>query len=201
MQRTVPDTARRKKSHLGRKETHTLARMTQPKPRTQVTDPTGITVAKNVRRIREQRGLSTYDLARRLLDSQRPIAANALAKLERAERRTDAGDLVALAVALGVNPSALLLPLDDDPDKRVEITGAGEVAADVAWNWADGVLPLRLTPGQLDEVLESELFGRPPRRRRAWERARHLLTGKEFEGDELLRELRREGEDRGPSLD
>lgn len=82
----------------------------QPRNRTQITDETGKTVAANVRRLREARGLSTYDLSRALAEAGRPIAPSAIAKVERAERRVDVGDLMALAVVLGVSPVTLLLP-------------------------------------------------------------------------------------------
>lgn len=118
---------------------------TQPRPKTQVSDPTGKTVADNVRRIRDEvRGWSTYELSRKLGNVGRPIAPSALAKLERGERRVDTGDLVALAVVLGVHPSALLFPPRAVGD--VEITGGGRIAAGIVWEWAEGERPLRLPP-------------------------------------------------------
>lgn len=116
---------------------------TQPRPKTQISDPTGKTVAENVRRIRDDvRGWSTYELSRKLSDAGRPIAPSALAKVERGERRVDVGDLMALAVALEVNPSALLFPPTIKGD--VEITGGGRIAAGIVWEWAEGERPLQL---------------------------------------------------------
>ncbi|GAA2118454.1 hypothetical protein GCM10009802_20110 [Streptomyces synnematoformans] len=60
-------------------------------------------------------------------------------------RRVDVDDLMALAVVLGVNPSALLLPPTADGD--VELTAAGMVSARVAWKWADGRGPLDVPEG------------------------------------------------------
>lgn len=137
----------------------------QQRPKTQIADETGKTVAANVRRCRELRGLSTYDLARKLKEAGRPIAASAVAKVERAERRVDVGDLMALANALRVSPSALLLPLDDDPAHTVEVTGAGTVPADVAWDWLDGKRPLTYGNDEHAARMEHELYSRPPRRR------------------------------------
>lgn len=116
----------------------------QARQPSKVTDPTGKTVAKNVRRFRERRGWSTYELSRILKSAGRPIAPSALAKIEREERRVDVGDLASLATALGVNPSALLLPHDaaGRGSRDVEITGAGTVSGWLAWAWADGVCPL-----------------------------------------------------------
>ncbi|KWT62843.1 hypothetical protein ADL21_06255 [Streptomyces albus subsp. albus] len=139
----------------------------QPRPRTQVSDPTGKTVASNVRRVRELRGLSTYELSRKLEAAGRPIAPSALAKVERAERRVDAGDLVALAAILRVNPSALLLPLTDDYAETVEITGVGTVGAEQAWDWLDGEGPIEeIAPGDPSgALLQFQVYARPPGRR------------------------------------
>jgi len=95
------------------------------------------------------------------------MTPSAVAKVERGERRVDAGDLMALAAVLNVSPSALLLPLDDSPTSTLRITGAGEVPADVAWDWVDGKRPLRVAPNDAEtSALEYALFSRPPRRRR-----------------------------------
>lgn len=121
------------------------AMSTQPRPKTQISDPTGKTVADNVRRIRDEvRGWSTYELSRKLSEAGRPIAASALAKVERGERRVDVGDLMALAVALEVNPAALLFPPTINGD--VELTGGGRIAAAIVWEWAEGERPLKLPP-------------------------------------------------------
>lgn len=167
--------------------------MTQPpRSKPQVTDDTGKAVAKNVRRIRELRGLSTYDLSRKLGEAGRPIAPSALAKVERAERRVDVGDLACLAVVLGVSPSALLLPITGSPDAPVGVTGAGEVPALAAWEWADGRTPLRYTPGRHpeDQWMEFELYGRP-----AW--LRPLRAGGDQYSSEQMQAYREEGKVRG----
>ncbi|MFD3698500.1 helix-turn-helix domain-containing protein [Streptomyces sp. NPDC058646] len=145
--------------------------MTTQPPRvpTQITDPTGRQVAANVRRVREVRGWSTYDLSRLLKEAGRPIAPSAIAKVERGERRVDVGDLTALAAVLGVSPSSLLLPLDDSPSRSVEVTGGGSVGADVAWDWADGKRPLRWAEGSDIGTanFEYRLYARPTYRREA----------------------------------
>lgn len=118
--------------------------MTQP-PRTptQITDPTGRAVAANVRRIRDEvRGWSTYELSRKLAKLGRPIAPSALSKVERGERRVDVGDLMALALALRVNPNALLLPATVQGE--IEMTGASARPAGDVWEWAEGGRPLDL---------------------------------------------------------
>ncbi|MGW7106998.1 helix-turn-helix domain-containing protein [Streptomyces xanthophaeus] len=160
MTATVADSLRRIKIPLSRK----LDGMTtEPRPRTQINDATGRQVAANVRRIREVRGWSTYDLSRVLAKAGRPIAPSAIAKVERAERRVDVGDLVALAAVLGVSPASLLLPNDDLPTKSVEITGAGTVPADTAWEWASNKRPLRLPEETRKRLmLEYKLYALPP---------------------------------------
>lgn len=166
MPMTVTDVPRLRKIHLSPR----LSLMTQqPKSRTQVTDDTGMTVAANVRRVRELRGWSTYELSRKLKQAGRPIAPSALAKLERAERRVDAGDLTALAVVLKVSPSALLLPLHDGADVSVGVTGGGTVPADEAWDWMDGKRPLHLPEKDVSTAdLEYRLASRPAGRRDAF---------------------------------
>lgn len=141
--------------------------MTTPRARTQITDDTGKNVALNVRRVRERRGLSTYDLSALLEEAGRPIAPSAIAKVERGERRVDVGDLTALAAVLRVNPSALLLPLTDSAADTVHITGVGAVGADTAWDWADGEMPIqRIEPGDpAGELLQFQVYARPPGRR------------------------------------
>lgn len=148
---------------------HTLWDMSdeqrQPRPAAQY-GPSGATVADNVQRMRRRRDLSIYELSAMLRKAGRPITPAAVGKIERQQRQVTVDDLLALAVILGVSPSALLLPLDDNANKRVDVTGAGEVPADVAWDWMDGKRPLRLTSDSEEtEMLEYDLYSRPPGRR------------------------------------
>lgn len=136
-------------------------------------DATAQTVALNVHRIRKARGLSVYALPQALREVGRSISPDAVCKIENAARldakhvrRVDVDDLMALAVVLGVSPSALLLPLVDDPTTTLEITGAGSVRADQAWDWMDG--RRRLDQPCADPstaALEFALYSRPPIRR------------------------------------
>lgn len=136
--------------------------------------PSGRTVATNVKRLREARGLTLRALSLTLKEQGRSLSADALNKIEngaslepRAVRRVDVDDLVALALALGVNPSALLLPMEDGDGAVVEITGAGSVPASAAWDWADGARPLGWRQGDdLGPSLDFERLGRPAGRRR-----------------------------------
>ncbi|MEU0218941.1 helix-turn-helix transcriptional regulator [Streptomyces sp. NPDC006265] len=108
--------------------------------------PTGRTVAANVKRLREARGLTLRALSAELKSRGRPLSADALNKIEngaseepRQVRRVDVDDLMALAVVLGVQPNALLLPVDTEPLTEIEVTGSSaRVPALIAWEWADG---------------------------------------------------------------
>lgn len=98
--------------------------------------PTGRVVADNVRRLR---GDTQYvKLAAELARLGRPIPTLGLRKIESYERRVDADDLVALAMALGTSPATLLMPGGSEvgPDDHVAIADAGPVAeANDVWNW------------------------------------------------------------------
>lgn len=123
--------------------------------------PTGIVVARRVRELRELHGWTYKELSDRLARSGRPIPPLGLRRIEAHDRRIDADDLVALAVTLGVNPSALLLPSQGHGD--VEITGGGKVSAEQAWSWADGQRPLHVDENDVDGVGLANFYayGRP----------------------------------------
>ncbi|MBV2364277.1 hypothetical protein [Streptomonospora nanhaiensis] len=95
--------------------------------------------------------MSVSDLAAR---SRGELSADAIKKIEAAAnpeatvvRRVDVDELVVLAVALGVNPSALLLPPTLAGD--AELTGCPSVPSSAAWAWADGAAPLTGDPDDL----------------------------------------------------
>lgn len=130
--------------------------------------PTGKRVADNVRALRDRMPLR--ELEARLGDLGRPILASGIMKIERAERRVDADDLVALAAALGVNPNRLLMPAQARPLVSADIlpSDAGRVGEIGAWEWAKGQWPLmRLKEGQAvgegdAEVQEFRRAANPP---------------------------------------
>jgi transcriptional regulator with XRE-family HTH domain len=70
--------------------------------------PAGIQAACNVETLRQLRGLSQQTLAERCTTLGRPMTNIALSRTERARRRCDIDDLVAIATALDVSPIALL---------------------------------------------------------------------------------------------
>jgi hypothetical protein len=86
--------------------------------------------------------------------------------MESARRHVTVDDLAALATIFDVSPSALLLPLTDDPQAKVEITGAGVVPADQAWDWMDGRRRLdRPCADPSAAALDYAIHSRPPIRR------------------------------------
>lgn len=129
--------------------------------------PVGKRVAMNLRDIRNQRGrVSVYDLAKQLEEAGWPIQPSGLTRIERRERRVDVDDLVALAVALGVNPSALLLPRRIDDGEEIELTPNVSAKPWPTWAWADGQIPLPTEDdpkggAESRELLEFELHSRP----------------------------------------
>jgi len=73
--------------------------------------PAGLHAARAIEHIRLARGLTQHQLAVRCTALGRPMTNTALSRTERARRRCDIDDLVAIATALGVPPMTLLLPL------------------------------------------------------------------------------------------
>lgn len=103
--------------------------------------PIGVRVAANVRRLREAKGWSLQDLADALEQIGHPIPRSGLGKLELRSRRVDVDALVALALALDVNPSALLLPSVIDASELL-LTSSVAVSPSAAWEWVDGTFSL-----------------------------------------------------------
>lgn len=107
--------------------------------------PTAAAVAANVQRFRKRRELSIYQLSAKLRKAGRLITPAAVGKIERQERQVSVDDLMALAVALDVNPAMLLLP--PTVKGSVELTGGGTVSAAAAWDWFRKDMPLRVPEG------------------------------------------------------
>jgi transcriptional regulator with XRE-family HTH domain len=97
--------------------------------------PTGLRVGRRLAELRRERGLTLSALAAELQLLKRPIILSALSKIEKGQRRVDADDLVALALALDVSPNMLILP-DDDSSSDVALTPGRMMAAAAAWQWA-----------------------------------------------------------------
>ena len=106
--------------------------------------PTGTRVMANVRKLRQSQGMTYKELSERLECLGRPIPVLGLSRLERGERRVDADDLAALALALEVTPNRLMLPEMDRPGVtyRYLLTSATEGSPLELWTWAQGEMPL-----------------------------------------------------------
>jgi transcriptional regulator with XRE-family HTH domain len=107
-----------------------------------VVGPAGRRAAANLRRLRDDRKLSTAQLAKILGDVGQPILATGITKTETRTRRMDIDDLLALAVALDVSPNRLLLTGTAD-NSPIELTPQVNVTSMKAWMWATGREPLR----------------------------------------------------------
>jgi 8-oxo-dGTP pyrophosphatase MutT (NUDIX family)/transcriptional regulator with XRE-family HTH domain len=128
-------------------------------------------VIENLKQLREERRLAYTELSARLEQLGRPIPTLGLSRIENGKRRVDADDLVALAIALGVNPSALLLPRSTGAEDEIELSPATRHLAWIVWQWADGQEPLpeRNTPESdwvarrtsLPQVIDFMAYARP----------------------------------------
>lgn len=117
---------------------------------------TGRTVAANIAFFRAKREWRLAQLSERMTEVGRPMTVNTLSAIENLDRRTDVDDLVAIAAALDVSPSSLLMPrVEDDEDGgmawRVATSAEPEPSDDgVAsllsgqfWDWLVADAPLR----------------------------------------------------------
>ena len=153
-------------------------------------DSTGQTVAANIARLRNARGLSTYKLSELLAGLDRPIPPSAITRIEAGARKVDVDDLMAFAVALRVSPTALLL--EPTTAGMHEITAAGLVRGDIAWSWLYGERPLEEDlptddDGQAWNDFQS--FSRPPGRRQ-WASSvtpDSAVAGDQFQGGAVVR--------------
>jgi transcriptional regulator with XRE-family HTH domain len=71
--------------------------------------PVGQQVAENIKGSRTRAGMSVRGLSAKLEELGRPILPSGITKIEQGGRRVDADDLVAIATALDVSPTRLLL--------------------------------------------------------------------------------------------
>ncbi|WP_432504309.1 helix-turn-helix domain-containing protein [Kineococcus arenarius] len=119
--------------------------------------PTARRVAANVEAIRTARGMGLAELADRVTALGQPMSLGILSKLENGDRRVDVDDLVALALALDVTPSRLLLPAKAD-HSPLDLTPARVSTAHLAWKWAAGEAPLPPPGTHADLDADEEAF-------------------------------------------
>lgn len=111
--------------------------------------PTGEAVRANVTRLREALNLTYAQLSRKLDEIERPIPALGLRRIEAGDRRVDADDLVALALALDVSPITLLMPQTQRAEDVTPIL-KHEVPAWMLWSWLGGHASLTRDNGDED---------------------------------------------------
>jgi 8-oxo-dGTP pyrophosphatase MutT (NUDIX family)/transcriptional regulator with XRE-family HTH domain len=111
--------------------------------------PVGGYLIENLKELRARRRLNYKDLSERLEKLGRPIPTLGLSRIEKGNRRVDADDLVALAVALGCTPNALLLPPVTPPLDPYRVAAYAltpeppqAISASALWSWATGEQPL-----------------------------------------------------------
>lgn len=119
------------------------------KPRPSGWGPISRYAAANLLRLRTARGLSTTRLSDAMKEVGHSIPPTGITRIEKGERRVDLDDLVALAVALRVSPTALLLP--PSVVGEVDVAPAKTVKAVDAWMWLTSRRPLEAPEGREDE--------------------------------------------------
>jgi hypothetical protein len=106
--------------------------------------PTGETVRSNIKRIRENQRIAVTELSAKMRELGRPIPPLGIHRIEDGQRRVDVDDLVALAVALGVSPTSLLMPDVDAAGDMVTVTGRPDsIPAGRAYRWFCGRGPIK----------------------------------------------------------
>lgn len=99
-------------------------------------------VAASTDELRQARNLSLRDLSGVLDSIGWPMLPSVLHRIVTGKRRCGPDDVVALSIALDVNPNALLVPRHVTRDDVIELTPARQQRANVAWDWLDGRFPL-----------------------------------------------------------
>ncbi|WP_158559900.1 helix-turn-helix domain-containing protein [Prauserella sp. PE36] len=140
---------------------------------------------KNIADLRRQRLYTVRSLADRLAELGQPVHPSGITKMENGTRTPSALEVVALALALNVNVSRLLMPFTASSNEQFELPGVGKVSAFDMWLWADGWQPLDLPDDENTgrALLDFQLHARPPQlvkpeAREDWERLRNIRAAK-----------------------
>lgn len=96
-------------------------------------------VARRVRELRVERGLSLSGLAQASTEAGFPLTKSILHKIEKGELRVNLNTVDGLAAVLGVSPLVLQLPAD--ADTWVRVAGAKMTRAAALYEWMVGARP------------------------------------------------------------
>jgi transcriptional regulator with XRE-family HTH domain len=113
--------------------------------------PSEVFIAR-LREMRDVRGLSQAELARRMTAAGRPLGKLALMRIESGERGLSLDEALALAALLNVAPAHLLTPPDDG--QMVWLTANLGVDGEEMRNFLRFGHPLSRTPERLSSELE-----------------------------------------------
>jgi transcriptional regulator with XRE-family HTH domain len=140
----------------------------------------GRRAADNIADLRERAGMTQAMLADAVTRMGRTVNRVSVGKTETGDRRIDADDLAAFAIAIGVTPNRLLLSGTASAEAVIEVRPGRLVSELDAWQWALGEKPL-------DKGNEREFV--------AENRPSHApespLASKVFEHPELVRAINR----------
>jgi transcriptional regulator with XRE-family HTH domain len=135
-----------------------------------IAGPTSMRVSENLLRLRRKSGLTAAELSRRLASLGQPIVETGIIKIEKGDRRVDVDDLIALAAALDVSPSELLLPelKFGTATSTVAVTPHQDASVREMWAWATGEVPLGRKPVSISDSRDARedewsfaVLGRP----------------------------------------
>lgn len=125
--------------------------------------PAGEALASRLKALREERRLTTEQLATLVTEIGQPMRGTAITKIEKKQRRVDADDLVALALALNVSPLALLFSEDADSGRYNKLTNSVVTTGERAWLWGTGEQALAPSPGDDPSPEQQEEYERAVR--------------------------------------
>jgi transcriptional regulator with XRE-family HTH domain len=111
-------------------------------------------VATNLKRVRQEAGLTQGELSQRVGELGWKIPPAAIGKIETNDRRVEVDDLMVLSVALDVSPLALLMPWTTRPGIVGRVSGQrGITPADGLWRWAVGDQPFDFVSSKEEDVV------------------------------------------------
>lgn len=123
------------------------------------------------------RGLTYTQVSKRLADGGRSISPLAVRRIEDGERKVDADDLMALALALDVSPTYFLMPGTDGPEDEVSVTGRLEpVDAKKLYDFLHGEHGIEGRPVRVGEWIQHLMATAPLWRIDEAESALHTLS-------------------------